>query len=89
MPLSKARQAEYMREYRQRMKANTEPSRYNVIPNKTKIAELQSMIHTIENSKPVKSAFFDSSIPWYNPEIHSSGDKVKQFNNGHVEVVTL
>ena len=77
---------DYQRDYMRRRRAS--PSLDPVRPCKPKILELQAIIHSIENKKPVQNVF-DSSIPWYNPEVHTTGDKVKQFRNGIVEVVTL
>ncbi len=81
MPLSKVRNRERMRLLRHH--TSVQPMR----------ADLQELIHTIERGEhpicatPVQPIV--DNIPWYNPEIHTTGDKVKQFRNCHVEVVTL
>jgi hypothetical protein len=64
-------------------------SRPNV-PVQPRKADLQAMIHNIEQTPRATSVQPSSdAVPWYNPEIHTTGDKVKQFRNGYVEVVTL
>ncbi len=63
--------------------AQSQTSSVNTTP---KIAELQKMIHHIEQ-KPVQPAEF---IPWYNPLKHKTGDKVRMRDaTGRVQVGTV
>ncbi len=87
MPLSKARNRERMRILRH---SSVQPA---TSLGKSTHSELQAMIHNIERGNTSQRATYvqpnTDVIPWYNPEIHTTGDKVKQFRNGHVEVMTL
>ncbi len=81
MPLSKARNRKRMQELRGKPVQPTEP------PKPTK-QELQSMIHQMEAGQPqeVKEEF----IPWYNPQRHKTGDKVRILDTrGHMQIVVV
>ena len=83
MPLSKAKQAEYMRSYRLRQKGVIPsvipkpdklviPNRdLPVIPNQDKLAALRQLMDVAVTQEPVKS------IPIYNPRVHKPGDVVR------------
>ena len=89
-----------MREYRLRTK-KTMSVGYNVIPihsdtcgekwcrakSERAKAELQTMIHNIEDRNPVRPV--QPNVPWYNPEMHTTGDTVRMMVGNIVKVVTL
>ena len=90
-----------MRNYRQKIKSD----RYNVIPNKPTKDDLQTMIHHIEQKRidagrPIvkgdKVRFgkllcteTGTEIPWYDPQLHTTGDKVKMKDGAFTRIVTL
>ena len=96
MPLSKAKQAEYMRGYRQRQKGVIpsvipKPDKLvipnkdlPVIPNQDKLKALRKLMDVaVTSEEPVEL------IPFYNPSIHKAGDRVrmKDFRGKIIEVV--
>jgi len=97
MPLSKAKQAEWMREYRKRIRYNVIPKmQEHVIPKQPdKLEPLRTLIKNIETGK--KSSVIPSVIPkqeefipWYNPAKHKQGDKVRMWENfAHVRIVIV
>ncbi len=81
MPLSKARNRKRMRELR------AKPVQPESSQKPTK-QELQDMIHQMEIGQPqeVKEEF----IPWYNPQRHKTGDKVKIYDaSGQMQIVIV
>lgn len=84
MPLSRVR----MRERKRRDRLSQTYVKPRIVqPVKPTNAELQDMIHQIEKKRI--EAVSPQNFPWYDPEKHTTGDKVKQFRDGHIEVVTL
>ena len=92
MPLSKAKQAEYMRSYRLRQKGvipSVIPkpdklvipnSDLPVIPNQDKLKALRKLMDVAVTQEPVKS------IPIYHPRVHKPGDVVRM-RGSNTEVI--
>ena len=92
MPLSKARNRERMRAKRgiRVVQSAVQPNHQNLVQPTN--AELQAMIHNIEQKSVKESPEYQRSkivIPWYNPEIHTTGDIVRMKVNDLIKVVTL
>ena len=85
MPLSKAKQAEWMKEYRKRL-------RYNVIPKLDPIParpDVQTRLEVARKALIVKPALYlnkdEGVIPNYDPTKHHPGDTVRM--NGRVVTI--
>ncbi len=76
---------DYQRDYMRKRRASVRPTLDPVRPTRS---ELQSMIHKMEAEQPkeIKEEF----IPWYNPQRHKTGDKVKIYDaSGQMQIVIV
>ncbi len=86
MPLSKARNRKRMQELRAKIVQPTvQPTETSL---KTTKQELQAMIHNIEAG--IKLEVKEEFLPWYNPQRHKTGDKVKIYDaSGQMQIVIV
>ena len=96
MPLSKKRQAEYMREYRKRNRYNvipTTPVIPNVLPAQVgtdRLARARKALADAENHiKLGYNVIPSESPPLYNPAIHKPGDTVRMVRYGKEVIVRI
>lgn len=84
MPLSKARNRKRMQELRD--KQSTVQPTSSKKPTKQ---ELQDMIQQMESGQP-KEKPKEEFIPWYNPQRHKTGDKVRIYDDkGQMQIVIV